>query len=179
MQKANCNFTRFSLCLSISLTKSHNNIILLTIYKKPEVTIIFMTSDSLYLFNSLPHTEVDGCGIPETSVDFIFQLTTSHRGRLFLPNINSANILFQLTTSHRGRLFAQLVIDTQLYFNSLPHTEVDESRRFVNPSAAYFNSLPHTEVDAVIFVCSILLLLFQLTTSHRGRHYQLSNSLSD
>ena len=50
MQKANCNFTRFSLCLSISLTKSYNNIILLTIYKKPEVTIIFMTSDSLYLF---------------------------------------------------------------------------------------------------------------------------------
>ena len=39
MQKANCNFTRFSLCLSISLTKSYNNIILLTIYKKPEVTI--------------------------------------------------------------------------------------------------------------------------------------------
>lgn len=33
MQKANCNFTRFSLCLSISLTKSYNNIILLTIYK--------------------------------------------------------------------------------------------------------------------------------------------------
>ena len=50
MRKANCNFTRFSLCLSISLTKSYNNIILLTIYKKPEVTIIFMTSDSLYLF---------------------------------------------------------------------------------------------------------------------------------
>ena len=50
MQKVNCNFTRFSLCLSISLTKSYNNIILLTIYKKPEVTIIFMTSDSLYLF---------------------------------------------------------------------------------------------------------------------------------
>ena len=43
MRKANCNFTRFYLCLSISLTKSYNNIILLTIYKKPEVSVTVHT----------------------------------------------------------------------------------------------------------------------------------------
>ena len=46
----NANMDLIDIKAAQTHTKSYNNIILLTIYKKPEVTIIFMTSDSLYLF---------------------------------------------------------------------------------------------------------------------------------
>ena len=38
-----------------------------------------------------------------------------------------------------------------------------------HPHYSYFNSLPHTEVDDVIEELQKNLILFQLTTSHRGR----------
>ena len=104
MQKANCNFTRFSLCLSISLTKSYNNIILLTIYKKLEVTIIFITSDSLYLF----YTVLTPKSAPLSGLSFpCFSL------------ILNCCICFNASSWHS---FSALIFLCYLLFSSLLHT---------------------------------------------------------
>ena len=79
-------------------------------------------------FNSRPHEEVDDGWICDNSVFILvsthdltkrstimmkipiitwtFQLTTSRRGRLFLPAVSPARFVFQLTTSRRGRLLS-------------------------------------------------------------------------
>ena len=101
------------------------------------------------------------------------------------------SILFQLTTSHRGRLPFLNEFQLRYYFNSLPHTEVDSIRVsshchiytfqlttshrgrhwIVNTKIQnnYFNSLPHTEVDRCFLSAFTRTAIFQLTTSHRGR----------
>ena len=56
-------------------------------------------------------------------------------------------------------------------FNSLPHTEVDGKSACNGHSLLlYFNSLPHTEVDVFYTIIKLNSIVFQLTTSHRGRH---------
>ena len=55
-------------------------------------------------------------------------------------------------------------------FNSRPHTEVD-SRPCPTEKVCYpFNSRPHTEVDRAEKITRIFFFIFQLTTSHGGRH---------
>ena len=54
-------------------------------------------------FNSLPHAEVDHRCSEMSLPDYVFQLTTSRRGRR-LPKTKSVILRrFQLTTSRRGR----------------------------------------------------------------------------
>ena len=55
------------------------------------------------------------------------------------------------------------------YFNSLPHTEVDLIILIRKHLERNFNSLPHTEVDIVFRNSTLVFIIFQLTTSHRGR----------
>ena len=120
-------------------------------------------------FNSLPHTEVDivaickcfsgyisthyltqrqTTGSPSLTPKVIFQLTTSHRGRLSNYIIKFAFFIFQLTTSHRGRLFFSHTKKNEIFISTHYLTQ----RQTMSPSGftrrkTYFNSLPHTEVD--------------------------------
>ena len=55
------------------------------------------------------------------------------------------------------------------YFNSLPHAEVDGLLRTAQAIQKHFNSLPHAEVDECSPGRYHRNLLFQLTTSRRGR----------
>ena len=55
---------------------------------------------------------------------------------------------FQLTTSHRGRLYEFVKSKVMTHFNSLPHTEVDKPSHLYTRCSNNFNSLPHTEVDS-------------------------------
>ena len=144
-----------------------------------------------YNFNSLPHTEVDVFIAFFPPYGFLFQLTTSHRGRLqvllfyifqryfnSLPHtevdwicarIPCCGFLFQLTTSHRGRPPSIVADCTADDFNSLPHTEVDSILLSGRQRQVHFNSLPHTEVDDIQGTTNEQEKIFQLTTSHRGR----------
>ena len=56
-----------------------------------------------------------------------------------------------------------------MYFNSRPHEEVDEYPIQELPDIKNFNSRPHEEVDDDGLISSYTILLFQLTTSRRGR----------
>ena len=55
------------------------------------------------------------------------------------------------------------------YFNSRPHEEVDIDRTLNCVRLCYFNSRPHEEVDDFDCISRCKLLVFQLTTSRRGR----------
>ena len=102
------------------------------------------------IFNSLPHTEVDGCSFLRDILQHIstHYLTQRQTGGMENPLAVKS---FQLTTSHRGRQAEKEIEDIHQNFNSLPHTEVDPHSRY-----------PHRPV-----------LIFQLTTSHRGRRIRL------
>ena len=103
-------------------------------------------------FNSRPHEEVDRLVSENTALDFLFQLTTSRRGRHIVTvghfktydvsthDLTKRSTLliqalllafsFQLTTSRRGRLVTlshDAVLD--MCFNSRPHEEVDPGFR--------------------------------------------------
>ena len=110
-------------------------------------------SMSLGNFNSLPHAEVDGTGVINPVITIAFQLTTSRRGRRRCRFVCSR---------HRK------------YFNSLPHAEVDGDTHANRYHVNHFNSLPHAEVDFHLSVVSLLTVVFQLTTSRRGRLIQSS-----
>ena len=54
-------------------------------------------------------------------------------------------------------------------FNSLPHAEVDSLFSSISLLLPYFNSLPHAEVDVLLLSIFAPSVIFQLTTSRRGR----------
>ena len=81
----------------------------------------------------------------------LFQLTTSHRGRHLFPVISSVKDLFQLTTSHRGRRLS----GTRKNNHTQISTHYLTQRQTTFPAlpvaiTLYFNSLPHTEIDHVL-----------------------------
>ena len=86
---------------------------------------------------------------------------------------------FQLTTSRRGRRHAQITICPPAYFNSLPHAEVDRLENCCFPRNQNFNSLPHAEVDRVLSADKAVYVLFQLTTSRRGRQFATAHHMTD
>ena len=123
-----------------------------------------------------------------------FQLTTSHGGRRqfffrgFVISLLSTHDLtrrstaqptslrnprssFQLTTSHGGRRFP--VFSESVVINLSTH---DLTRRstlslpLLCPISLTFNSRPHTEVDFSHPPVATRYTIFQLTTSHGGRH---------
>ena len=110
-----------------------------------------------------------------------FQLTTSRRGRRKIALCQVPSLLFQLTTSRRGRPIEIGGDTTGLHFNSLPHAEVDLAAPFLPGSPSYhFNSLPHAEVDSSYPFIMFKLMLFQLTTSRRGRQLTaMDNSIAE
>ena len=57
----------------------------------------------------------------------------------------------------------------QKSFNSRPHEEVDHVSLSGTQTIKCFNSRPHEEVDAEIILKEDKMMLFQLTTSRRGR----------
>ena len=103
-------------------------------------------SSGILYFNSLPHTEVDQA-VRRGDIYYIFQLTTSHRGRRIQDKYLEAYQLFQLTTSHRGR---------------------QESLQTADPAEIFQLTTSHR---GRLYIClkSMRIVLFQLTTSHRGR----------
>ncbi len=99
----------------------------------------------------------------------MFQLTTSRGGRRWVAWEGHMLQAFQLTTSRGDRhvefpksLFCR-------YFNSRPHEEVDLHLPPLPLYSIYFNSRPHKEIDISYCPRRSGLLLFQLTTSRRGR----------
>ena len=68
-----------------------------------------------------------------------------------------------------------LICSILVPFNSRPHTEVDQKPCTIIRSHDTFNSRPHTEVDALSFQYRNTEKIFQLTTSHGGRHYRRSS----
>ena len=98
-----------------------------------------------------------------------FQLTTSRRGRRFLPGDICPGRDFQLTTSRRGRL--PLLWGHRQWL----HFQLTTSRRGRPDSVEFpsvsqsFNSRPHAEVDWRVQFDSMVADFFQLTTSRRGR----------
>ena len=98
-----------------------------------------------------------------------FQLTTSRRGRPARAFGIPPSILFQLTTSRRGRPGMNTMPRTLNHFNSLPHAEVDPLFSSISLLLPYFNSLPHAEVDVLLLSIFAPSVIFQLTTSRRGR----------
>ena len=79
--------------------------------------------------------------------NYLFQLTTSRRGRLSPDSAMPREKLFQLTTSRRGRLEWFRGFHCGRYFNSRPHEEVDLSNMSLKKFCENFNSRPHEEVD--------------------------------
>ena len=90
--------------------------------------MVYASSCEMLYFNSLPHTEVDYQYAQKWANIYLFQLTTSHRGR-------PVNLTITAIREHN--------------FNSLPHTEVDEAKQDALYVLGHFNSLPHTEVDGI------------------------------
>ncbi len=123
---------------------------------------------------------------------FIFQLTTSRRGRRLGPHLPAAPDCFQLTTSRRGRhvdsqngcmqralsthdltqrstqRLLQSLIDENLSTHDLTQRSTSGVISAVQRQKS-FNSRPHAEVDLGRIQSPKALLHFQLTTSRRGR----------
>ena len=78
---------------------------------------------------------------------YLFQLTTSRRGRPCPGRSRFLAVEFQLTTSRRGRRRICDIVCRISYFNSRPHEEVDELFVPLPITHSYFNSRPHEEVD--------------------------------
>ena len=82
----------------------------------------------------------------------------------------SREYLFQLTTSRRGRLPFPGLIFLRRYFNSRPHEEVDPvgvarlNGKYIFQLTTSRRGRPSSRVFR------LLLCIFQLTTSRRGRH---------
>ncbi len=110
------------------------------------------------------------------------------------------NYLFQLTTSRRGRQTEGSGNASSRNFNSRPHEEVDDVMQtwYFNMNIIsthdltkrstfwtrhlfyllnHFNSRPHEEVDGLKSFDSLICIKFQLTTSRRGRPSSSSTRL--
>ena len=84
---------------------------------------------------------------------FPFQLTTSRRGRRLLLFCQPNPLMsFQLTTSRRGRPRYFLLCTINFYFNSRPHEEVDLQHTPFRIAICNFNSRPHEEVDLIFHI---------------------------
>ena len=57
------------------------------------------------------------------------------------------------------------------HFNSRPHEEVDCRLCLIALILFNFNSRPHEEVDSALCIHRVECIIFQLTTSRRGRRY--------
>ena len=109
----------------------------------------------------------------------IFQLTTSRRGRRKKMRLIDADALFQLTTSRRGR--RRWCWGENLYGKISTHDLTKRSTKHLdwwNRVHWYFNSRPHEEVDVISLVDIFIGLIFQLTTSRRGRRQFLRKKFS-
>ena len=98
-----------------------------------------------------------------------FQFTTSQGGRLFGGFCRGFPSTFQFTTSQGGRLFPPLRTFFPSSFNSRPLKEVDVRQRMTGMSRIPFNSRPLKEVDSQGLVKTLILRIFQFTTSQGGR----------
>ena len=99
-----------------------------------------------------------------------FQLTTSRRGRQGSCCRSSEDPPYFNSLPHAevDRISSRTARRLQ-HFNSLPHAEVDNHYKSTSHLYIHFNSLPHAEVDRNSCFIYNVFLLFQLTTSRRGR----------
>ena len=99
----------------------------------------------------------------------LFQLTSSRRGWHWTSSGSELDIPFQLTSSRRGwHAHSPLLTVQGCHFNSHPHEEDDPASWIPRSSYRHFNSHPHEEDDFHSFVLSVIVILFQLTSSRRG-----------
>ncbi len=100
-------------------------------------------------FNSRPHAEVDLFSVHSWFDSFSFQFTTSRRGRPCCPGVQS------------------FTGDLSIH---------DLTQRSTSGCSSYssahmtFNSRPHAEVDIHLYKSTFNHIIFQFTTSRRGRH---------
>ena len=77
--------------------------------------------------------------------------------------------IFQLTTSRRGRRHSENIILWRIYFNSLPHAEVDSCEHIAAAAVNVFQLTTSRRGRQFLVMLSFGLMPFQLTTSRRGR----------
>ena len=98
-------------------------------------------------FNSRPHEEVD----------------------LLTPNSLDLSFISTHDLTKRSTSLAATFYHLNLYFNSRPHEEVDMLLSCPLWLLGHFNSRPHEEVDSINEAADGSTIIFQLTTSRRGR----------
>ena len=98
-------------------------------------------------FNSRPHEEVDAVKVMSHNLSFVFQLTTSRRGR---------------------PLLRQCTPTTHTYFNSRPHEEVDIVNVGIGNNRR-ISTHDLTKRSTILSQSAFAIVIFQLTTSRRGR----------
>ena len=107
----------------------------------------------------------------------LFQLTSSRRGWHWTSSGSELDIPFQLTSSRRGwHAHSPLLTVQGCHFNSHPHEEDDPASWIPRSSYRHFNSHPHEEDDFHSFVLSVIVILFQLTSSRRGWPFYITLS---
>ena len=134
--------------------------------------ILWMYFREFLYFNSRPHEEVDDLTIITDEPFWIFQLTTSRRGRQFdvlailLPVTISTHDLTKRSTRREKNMK-----EVKLHFNSRPHEEVDVFFG-LNFSTKSISTHDLTKRSTELFFCCLFsVYIFQLTTSRRGRHW--------
>ena len=104
-------------------------------------------------FNSRPHEEVD----------------------LLTPNSLDLSFISTHDLTKRSTSLAATFYHLNLYFNSRPHEEVDMLLSCPLWLLGHFNSRPHEEVDSINEAADGSTIIFQLTTSRRGRQQKYTN----
>ena len=123
-----------------------------------------------YAFNSRPHKEVDRMQQVLLQQPILFQFTTSQRGRQGQKRQYKPVLRFQFTTSQRGRPGTEISCTGRLTFNSRPHKEVDQAAATEKGFMQSLSIHDLTKRSTKRWGCFRHSMIFQFTTSQRGRH---------
>ena len=125
-------------------------------------------------FNSRPHEEVDALLFSYSGCFLRFNSRPHEEVDEDLKSIKPDLQMFQLTTSRRGRHTpGRSFFSPTTSFNSRPHEEVDQ-QRFVIFVSSDVSTHDLTKRSTLQYRDLVGLVMFQLTTSRRGRHGRAS-----
>ena len=100
----------------------------------------------------------------------IFQLTTSRRGRLVDGVLRSTYIdISTHDLTKRSTAVSNFMFDSQLHFNSRPHEEVDACCESYTMLCNDISTHDLTKRSTLHLLSIVYSVIFQLTTSRRGR----------
>ena len=120
-------------------------------------------------FNSRPHEEVDTYKISSSAKTLYFNSRPHEEVDPWYLFHCFAQVISTHDLTKRSTRIAFSFLPFASDFNSRPHEEVDPFRPFICLRNCHFNSRPHEEVDGLWLIYWLFWLIFQLTTSRRGR----------